>query len=332
MAFGPERGSGKFRMAVNIADSRLADTPPAGRHSGRAARAALAATMTRRASAQTYATIRLLADRDRTADAFRAYAYFRWVDDRLDDPTTPDAERAPFLARQQALLDGGYGGHRPADLCPEEALLADLIAADDEPDSGLHSYLYHMMAVMAFDTARRGRLVSAVELDDYTQLLATAVADALFHFISHDRQPLRNPARYRAVRGAHIIHMLRDTVEDAAAGYVNVPAEYLAAQELRPPLTAADLETPAFRVWVEARVRLAREEFAAGRAMLAGLGSRRCRLAGAAYIARFEYVAGLIERDGYRLRVDYPERRTPAAALWMAGRVMASQQDFQVHS
>ena len=64
-------------MAVNIADSRLADTPPADRRSGRAARATLAAAMTRRASAQTYATIRLLADRDRAADAFRAYAYFR---------------------------------------------------------------------------------------------------------------------------------------------------------------------------------------------------------------------------------------------------------------
>ena len=312
-------------MAVNIADSRLADPPPADRRSGRAARATLAAAMTRRASAQTYATIRLLADRDRAADAFRAYAYFRWVDDRLDDPTTPDAERAPFLARQQALLDGGYDGRRPADVCPEEALLADLIADDDEADSGLQSYLHHMMAVMAFDTARRGRLISTVELDGYTQSLATAVADALFHFIGHDRQPPRDPARYCAVRGAHIVHMLRDMMEDIDTGYVNTPVEFLAANGISHAPTAADLATPAFRAWVAARLRLARAEFAAGRAYLTGLRSRRCRLAGAAYLARFEYVAGLIERDGYRLRADYPERRTPAAALWMAGRVMASE-------
>ncbi|MBP8947678.1 MAG: squalene/phytoene synthase family protein [Candidatus Promineofilum sp.] len=291
---------------------------PASPHPTAAGRAALAATMTRRASAQTYATIRLLADRDRTADAFRAYAYFRWVDDCLDDPTALPAGRVAFLARQRALLDSGYRGRLPVDLCAEEALLADLLAGDDEPESGLQSYLRHMMGVMAFDVARRGRLIAAAELDDYTQMLATAVADALFHFIGHDRQPSRAPARYRAVRGAHLIHMLRDTVEDAAAGYCNIPAEYLAAHGLRPPLTAADLETPAFRAWVEARVRLAREEFAAGRAILAGLGSRRCCLAGAAYIARFEWLAGAIERDGYRLRESYPERKSLPAGYWMA--------------
>ena len=312
-------------MAVNIADSRLADTSLADGRGGRAARATLAATMTRRASAQTYATIRLLADRDRAADAFRAYAYFRWVDDRLDDPTAPDAERASFLARQQALLDGGYGGRRPADLCSEEALLADLIADDDEADSGLQSYLRHMMGVMAFDTPRRGRLIAAVQLDEYTQLLSTAVSDALFHFIGHDRQPPRESARYCAVRGAHIVHMLRDTMEDIDTGYVNIPAEFLAANGVSHAPTAADLDTPAFRAWVAARLRLARAEFAAGRAYLRGLRSRRCRLAGAAYLARFEYVAGLIERDGYRLRADYPERQSAAAALWMAGRVMVSE-------
>ncbi len=261
-----------------------------------------------------------MADRRRAADAFRAYAYFRWVDDRLDDPNAPAADRAVFLARQRTLLDSGYRGRLPAGLCPEEALLADLIATDNETDSGLQSYLRHMMDVMAFDVARRGRLVSAAQLEDYTQLLSTAVGDALFHFIGHDQQPPREPGRYDAVRGAHIIHMLRDMVEDTLLGYVNIPADYLAAHGLSHAPSAADLAEPPFRAWVAARVRVARDEFAAGRAYLAGLRNRRCRLAGAAYIARFEYVAGLIERDGYRLRADYSERRSPAATLWMARR------------
>jgi phytoene/squalene synthetase len=176
--------------------------------------------------------------------------------------------------------------------------------------------------------ARRGLLIAAAQLDDYTQLLATAVADALFHFIGHDRQPPREPARYHAVRGAHIIHMLRDLVEDTSLGYVNIPAEYLAAHGLRPPLAAADLAQPPLRAWVAGRVRLARDEFAAGRAYLAGLESRRCRLAGAAYIARFEYVAQLIARDGYVLRADYADRKSVGAALWMAGRTLGAR--FQV--
>ena len=44
----------------------------------------LASSITKAASKQTYYTIRFLVDRERVADAYRAYAYFRWVDDTLD--------------------------------------------------------------------------------------------------------------------------------------------------------------------------------------------------------------------------------------------------------
>ena len=43
-----------------------------------------AASITKAASKQTYYTIRFLVDRDRVDDAYRAYGYFRWVDDVLD--------------------------------------------------------------------------------------------------------------------------------------------------------------------------------------------------------------------------------------------------------
>ncbi len=311
---------------------------------------ALARSITRAASTQTYYTILFLADRDRAADAYRAYAYFRWVDDRLDDGAALPAERAAFLARQQTLLNAGYAGRSlPAGLAPEEALLAELIAADTEPDSGLRSYLRNMMAVMAFDVGRRGtarretarqeagrrevagrgRISTEAELAKYSRLLATAVGDALFHFIGHDQQPPRDPARYAAIRGAHIIHMLRDMAEDVANGYVNLPAEFLAANSLltangltTDDLDAALFDRPAFRDWVAGRVALARRDFAAGRELIGGLSCRRCRLAGYAYIARFEYVAGLIERDDFRLRPAYPERKSLGAALAMGMKII----------
>ena len=57
----------------------------------------LASELTKAASKQTYYTIRLLADRERMQDAFRAYAYFRWVDDLLDaeSPSNPAAGPKP---------------------------------------------------------------------------------------------------------------------------------------------------------------------------------------------------------------------------------------------
>ena len=59
----------------------------------------LAATITRTASKQTYYTIRFLVDRERIPDAYRAYAYFRWVDDRLDSDAASPAERRDFIRR-----------------------------------------------------------------------------------------------------------------------------------------------------------------------------------------------------------------------------------------
>jgi len=299
-------------MSATVADTRRAHPP------GRAESSRLAGSMTRAASKQTYAIIRLLADRDRIADAFRAYAYFRWVDDQLDEALATLPARAAFLARQQALLEGGYRGRPADDLCPEETLLAELIDGDDEVDSGLRSYLEKMMAVMAVDVARRGRLVSEAELARHTATLATAVADGLFHFIGHDRQPPRGPERSTAVRGACVLHMLRDAHEDIVAGYVNIPAERLAATGL----AAGDFTAPAYRAWVAERVALARGYLDHGYAYLAQVREPRCRLAARAYIARFEWVARAIERDGYVLRPAYPERKSLSAMLWMGTRTI----------
>ena len=293
------------------------DSAPAARDP---ATARLAAAMTRAASAQTFYTIRLLADRDRVDDACRAYAYFRWVDDRIDEGDGSAAGRAAFLRRQRALLEAACRRRPPPDLCPEERILAELVAGDAEPDSGLRVYLDNMMALMAFDLERRGRLIPAAGLEHYTDLLATGVMEALLHFIGHGCPAPRGPSRPAAVRGAFIIHMLRDLIEDCATGYYNVPAEYLAAHGIVP----GDVNHPAMRDWVAGRVALARDCFREGRAFIAQVGSRRCRLAGRAYVARFEYVAGLIERDGYRLRAAYPERKSARAALWMGWRTITN--------
>jgi hypothetical protein len=43
----------------------------------------------------------------------------------------------------------------------------------------------------------------------------------------------------------------------------------------------------------------------------------RCRLAGYAYMARFDGVLAAIEREDYRLRPAYPERKQAGAVLWM---------------
>ena len=147
--------------------------------------------ITRAASKQTYYTIRFLVDRERIKDAYRAYAYFRWVDDTLDDNHLPHgdetAERMVFLERQKSLLEAGYRGEPIQDGTLEEQMLSELIQHDSEKNSGLQSYLRNMMYVMEFDAERRGRLISQTELNEYTHWLATAVTEAMHYFIGHGR-------------------------------------------------------------------------------------------------------------------------------------------------
>lgn len=280
---------------------------------------ALARSITHAASAQTCYTILVLADRDRVQDAYRAYAYFRWLDDTLDGGALSEPARRAIVARQQALVERCYRGVRPSGLSDEERLLSDLIARDGGRSSGLETYIRHMMAVMAFDATRRGKLVSGQSLTQYTRWLSTAVTEAMHHFIGYGSAAPRGEARYAAVTAAHITHMLRDTLDDASAGYFNVPRELVEGRGIDP----ADVSGDAYRAWVRERVHLARGLFNQGRAYLARVESARCRLAAHAYIARFEFILDAIERDGFVLRPAYPERKSLPAALWMAHQSLA---------
>ncbi len=271
------------------------------------------ASITRAASLQTYTTIRLLVDRNRVGDAFQAYAYFRWVDDWLDEPSRQRAERLAFARRQASLIDACYRGEPVEPAAVEENMLIGLIRKDTEKDSGLQVYIRNMMFVMLFDAERRGRLISAEELDRYARSLAAAVTEALHFFIGHGSYSPHGPTRYLAVQGAHIVHMLRDAVEDNELGYFNVPREYVKANGISP----LDIDSEPYRAWVKHRVQLARSCFRAGRSYLSRVSSLRCRLAGYAYIARFETVLDSIERDAYVLRSDYHEAKGAKAGAQM---------------
>lgn len=278
--------------------------------------ARLGAAITRAASRQTYLTIRLLVDRRCVDDAFRAYAYFRWVDDLLDaerpdasaEHGTPPFDRASFLERQRSLLDACLRGEPPDGVERHEAMLVDLVRHADRTDGLVEAYLRNLMQVMEFDVRRQGRLVTEAELDDYTRWLAVAVTAAMDHFIGNGAAAPDDESRYRAVSGAHILHMLRDTAMDIRAGYFNIPSEWLERYSIGP----RNVDCEAYRAWVAARVERARCDLAAGRAYYRRVPSRRHRLAGFAYITRFEWLIAELERDGFRLRDRYERRSAPA--------------------
>lgn len=286
----------------------------------------LASAITKAASKQTFYTIRFLVDRPRMDDAYRAYAYFRWVDDVLDAEASGRAasevqrfERRTFLDRQKSLLEECLRGSVPRDVNRHEAMLVELVRHTGPVDARLEAYLRHMMLVMDFDVRRRGRLVSQAELDEYTRGLAIAVTEAMHYFIGGSCAAPRDETRYLAVSGAHILHMLRDTYPDMRAGYFNVPREVLEAHSIGP----ADIHTDAYRTWVQGRVERARADFDAGRRYFARIQSGRHRLAGLAYIARFEWLIEKLEQDAFRIRRRYDERTSLRTGIRMGWLTMA---------
>jgi hypothetical protein len=164
--------------------------------------------ITKAASKQTYYTIRFLVDHERIDDAYRAYGYFRWVDDTLDADSASESERMTFLERQKSLLEQCSRGETPQDISVQENMLVELVQPDQEKNSSLQLYLRNMMQVMDFDTRRRGKLISQVELNEYTRWLATAVMECIHYFIGHDDFAPHDETRYLAISGAHIVHML----------------------------------------------------------------------------------------------------------------------------
>lgn len=279
-----------------------------------------ASSITKAASKQTYYTIHFLVDRERVEDAYRAYGYFRWVDDILDADSGSVPERRAFLERQESLLERCYQRQVPSDTNIQEKMLVELIRHDHEKNSGLQLYLHNMMQVMGFDAKRRGRLISQVELNEYTCWLATAVMECIHYFIGHDDYAPHDETRYLAVSAAHITHMLRDTFDDAQIGYYNIPREVLEANHLGPQ----DVNNDVYRDWVKSRVSLAREYFKAGKEYFARVQNVRCRLACFAYTARFEWLLDTIEREDYFLRPQYKERKTAKAGLRMSWLTIAS--------
>ncbi|MFN2187565.1 MAG: squalene/phytoene synthase family protein, partial [Candidatus Promineifilaceae bacterium] len=167
---------------------------------------------------------------------------------------------------------------------------------------------------MSFDAGRKGKFVTQIQLEQYTHSLAVAVTEAMHYFIGFDDYSPQDETRYAAVTGAHITHILRDAVEDAQMGYYNIPREYLDKHNIAP----TDFDHKAFQDWVCDQVRLARRCFGAGKIYMSRVENLRCRLAGYAYIKRFEIVLDAIENEKYVLRAAYPERKTAKARIKMA--------------
>ncbi len=261
----------------------------------------IARRITWKNSKQTYYIGRLMVDRHLVNDFYRAYAYLRWADDIIDEIDQTEADRGNFVTRQHKLIDEVFKGQMIADLQPEELILVDLVRNKSISESGLESFIKNVFAIIEFDARRKHRLITELELDWYIECLGKAVIDGLQYFIGSNYDYPDAANRHLASMAAHITHLLRDTVEDIANGFINIPKEYLDTH----PLDLTDPSHPDFIAFVKERVSLAREYFREGKQYIDSLSVLRCKIVGHWYCLRFSFILKTIEQDGYILRSRY---------------------------
>jgi len=260
----------------------------------------LAKSITWKGSKLTYIVGRLFVDRDLKEDFFRAYAYFRWIDDIVDELNSTREDRILFITRQDTLIRSLFSGDSAVDdLRPEEELLVQLTQAPHKHSDNLRSFVENMFAIIKFDSYRKDRTISSAELDWYSQCLGRSVVDGLQYFIGNDHDYPKTENQYSAAIAAHITHMLRDTIPDIANGFINIPRDVLPEQDIH------TTDHPSVRSWVKGRVMLARKHFQDGRKYIRSLQVKRCQLASYLYCNQFERILDIIERDDYVVRHVY---------------------------
>jgi phytoene/squalene synthetase len=227
------------------------------------------------------------------------------MDDIVDVSSNSRHERVSFIRRQSAIIDSLYNNRKPQSLLPEEDIIADLIENDKHDNSGLQSFIRNMFTVIEFDAHRKGRFITEKELHWYTNSVSKSVTDGILYFIDNDTAFPETNSRYAAAMGAHITHLLRDTMKDIEDGFINIPLEYLTKHNI----SAIHIHGSTIRNWVKYRVRLARKYFVHGKQYLSRLNTFRRKLAGYWYCARFEGVLDAIEKDDYSLRFEYDEHQ-----------------------
>lgn len=274
----------------------------------------LARSITQKASKQTYFTACHMVDPHLVDDFFRAYAYFRWADDMIDETLQTKAQRISFIRRQKELIDQHYKRLATNIDNGYEEIIAVLIEHDMRENSKLQSFIRNMFAIVEFDAYRKGQFITGEQLEWYSNCLAKSTTDGLQYFIGNDHQYPIAKNQYFAAKAAHIIHLLRDMVEDIQNGFINIPREYLELHDINITQTGS----PAFKTWVRNRIDLARKCFKEGKQYLERLEVLRCKTVGLWYCARFEMVLDKIEKEGYILRDGYNERKRGSNILRMA--------------
>lgn len=279
----------------------------------------LAREITKKSGLETYYIIKFLADKHKVNDAYKAYAYFRWLDDQIDENLKNRKDKQKFIKRQKTIIELSYRRKKPAIVHPQERMITELIENDSKPNSKLKSYIMNFFSIIAFDAGRKDKIIPEKKLNWYSETIGKAATDCILYFIGNNISYTESTDQYKAASAAHIVHSLRDLKHDLKTGYINIPKEFL--EKNKSDITnISDYE---LIPWVKNRTGLAKRYFESGKKYIKKLPNPKCKLAAILYCLRFEPLIFIIEKDKYILRENYNNRLNIMSCLKTAVAVLS---------
>jgi len=275
---------------------------------------ARATATTKRHNPSAYWLSNLLYDKGMTPIFCLIYAYFRWLDDYIDEPNTESFVCRQMVANQKELLVGAYCNPRMSVSSTPEAMIVSVIDYDKSRGMLLKTSIMDMIAALEWDTYRRGKVVSSKELAQYSWWLGRSYTKALQAFIAYPYKYPDHEYRYYAGVGAHITHIMRDFYEDLSLGYINISKEDIRhySIDIRCPIALS------LREWAQKTVITARKYINWGKLYLSTLPIFRCRLMGYIYCSRYEMVLDVIEDADFDLSMNRFESVRKGKYYWQA--------------
>lgn len=251
-----------------------------------------------------YILVRLFTRADRNDYLCMAYAYFRWIDDIVDSPTTSDEEKEQFIERQRRFLANLYDGLVFQDSRTlEEQFAQCFVAYDRKMGCILKDDVLGMLSVLKHDLERDRVPWPAAEMHEFITLESRSYIN-MIRFSCGEEGNYSGSNRYDEGVACKLAHMLRDFIEDLNQGTMNISRDDLEKYEIN--LDKVNNEN--FRLWVRDQVMFAGECFRLGRRNLSNSSQLRYKIASNLYCAKYEDILAMIEQDKYFLRSDY--RRT----------------------
>ena len=201
-----------------------------------------ATAQARAAGSSFYAGMRLMPKPEREA-MFAIYAFSRAVDDIADEGNAPAAERRAALDRWRRAIEDVYAGLRPP--------LADFLAPAIARYRLRKEDFLAVIDGMEMDAVAI-RAPDFPTLDLYCDRVASAVGRLSIKVFGMDEEPGFRLAHHLG-RALQLTNILRDLDEDAAAGRLYLPREFLAdagirADDPRAVIGRLEIETVCRRV------------------------------------------------------------------------------------